>query len=170
MNCINCTTETTNPKFCSRSCSASYTNKVAPKRQITEKFCKRCGGSLGVIPSGEKERRICDGCKIPRTYPDINEQTKGDLKGQGNANRGGRYPYIRTLSRRAYINSGKGMECAVCGYSLHVDVCHVKDVKSFPDSATVAEINDIDNLIALCKNHHWEFDNGYLDETCCSIH
>ena len=26
-----------------------------------------------------------------------------------------------------------------------------------------AKINNIDNLIALCPNHHWEYDNNGLD-------
>ena len=26
----------------------------------------------------------------------------------------------------------------------------------------LTEINNIDNLVALCKTHHWELDNGYL--------
>jgi len=59
MNCLNCNKETTNPKFCSKSCSASYNNKrrrhtIETKRKISkslngngiakeEKFCSICG-------------------------------------------------------------------------------------------------------------------------------
>jgi len=35
-------------------------------------------------------------------------------------------------------------------------------VSDFPDAALIAEINDIANLVALCPNHHWEFDHGVL--------
>ena len=35
--------------------------------------------------------------------------------------------------------------------------------KDFDDNNTIAEINDISNLIGLCPNHHWEYDNGLLD-------
>jgi predicted restriction endonuclease len=45
---------------------------------------------------------------------------------------------------------------------LHVNVCHKRPVSDFPDDAKISEINDINNLIGFCKNHHWEFDNGYL--------
>ena len=34
--------------------------------------------------------------------------------------------------------------------------------KLFPDETKVLEINSIENLIALCPTHHWEFDNGLL--------
>lgn len=43
MNCLNCGKETTNPKFCSSSCSAKVTNKT-PKKKRTRKvrFCTVC--------------------------------------------------------------------------------------------------------------------------------
>lgn len=31
--------------------------------------------------------------------------------------------------------------------------------------ATISDVNDPSNLVALCKNHHWEFDNGHLSLT-----
>lgn len=59
MNCLNCNKETNNPKFCSKSCSASFSNKrrkhsIETKRKISsslggkgialeEKFCSICG-------------------------------------------------------------------------------------------------------------------------------
>jgi hypothetical protein len=43
-------------------------------------------------------------------------------------------------------------------------VCHRRDVADFPDTATVREINALSNLVGLCPTHHWEFDNGCLDE------
>lgn len=52
--------------------------------------------------------------------------------------------------------------CAACGYDLHVDICHIRDVANFPPEATVAEVNASTNLVALDKRCHWEFDHGYL--------
>lgn len=37
-----------------------------------------------------------------------------------------------------------------------------KAVSDFDDSVTIREIDSIDNLIGLCPNHHWEYDNGIL--------
>lgn len=53
-------------------------------------------------------------------------------------------------------------KCAVCEYTNHVEVAHIKAVSSFPDTATIREVNDPSNLVGLCPNHHWEFDNGLL--------
>jgi predicted restriction endonuclease len=52
--------------------------------------------------------------------------------------------------------------CEVCGYNTHVEVCHIKSVSSFSDDTLITEINSIDNLVGLCPNHHWEFDNGKI--------
>lgn len=41
MNCINCNVQTSNPKFCSKSCAAKHNNKVFPKR-FKEGLCKIC--------------------------------------------------------------------------------------------------------------------------------
>lgn len=55
------------------------------------------------------------------------------------------------------------MECFICGYSYHVDIAHIKDIKDFDGSTLVSEINDLGNLVALCRNHHYEFDCGDLN-------
>jgi len=52
----------------------------------------------------------------------------------------------------------------VCGYDKHFDVCHKKEISSFDENALIAKINDLGNLIPLCKNHHWEFDRRMLEE------
>ena len=53
-------------------------------------------------------------------------------------------------------------ECLVCKYSNHVEVAHVKAVSKFSDDTLVSEMNDLQNLMYLCPNHHWEYDNGKL--------
>jgi len=35
-----------------------------------------------------------------------------------------------------------------------VEIAHIKAVSEFGDSATLKEINHIDNLVGLCPNHH----------------
>jgi hypothetical protein len=51
------------------------------------------------------------------------------------------------------------MACVRCGYAIHVDIAHRMAVSAFPDTATVVEINALDNLMPLCPNHHWEHDH-----------
>lgn len=42
MKCLNCGKETKNPKFCNKSCSATYNNKL----RTPERFCKNCNKKL----------------------------------------------------------------------------------------------------------------------------
>lgn len=54
MKCIKCQTTTSNPKFCSRSCSSKY-NNILPKRKLTKK-CKTCSSYI------TKGRTYCSTC------------------------------------------------------------------------------------------------------------
>lgn len=55
-------------------------------------------------------------------------------------------------------------ECRVCGYDLHVDLCHVRAIHSFPADTKLIEVNAEENLVYLCPTHHWEQENsrGYF--------
>ena len=65
-------------------------------------------------------------------------------------------------ARFVFDSNGKERKCAICGYDKHIEIAHIKSVASFDEYATIGEINSADNLIALCPNHHWEYDNGLL--------
>ena len=69
---------------------------------------------------------------------------------------------IRRLAYNIYYENNDTHECAICGYKHHIDVAHIKAVSDFDDNATLREINDINNLIGLCPNHHWEYDHGLI--------
>lgn len=143
MSCLECNCETDNPKFCSRSCSTTYNNRKSPKRQ-RQGSCKECGIVI------KSTRTYCGGC----TPHDVGSRTKKEVYSQAKYQKSA---VIRQHARRVYDGPN---ECLLCGYNFHVDICHVRDISDFPETALVAEINSADNLIALCKNHHWEFDNG----------
>ena len=70
---------------------------------------------------------------------------------------------ITKNARKVYQNSDKEIKCFVCGYDKHVEIAHIKAVSDFSGESLISEINNIDNLIALCPNHHWEYDHGLLD-------
>lgn len=69
---------------------------------------------------------------------------------------------IQKGARFVYFQSTKDKECRNCGYDKHIDVCHIKAVKDFSSEDYVYSINAVSNLIGLCKNCHWELDNGIL--------
>lgn len=70
---------------------------------------------------------------------------------------------IRKDATKTYFANNTEYKCAICGYDKHIEVAHIKAVSEFDDTATIREINSITNLIGLCPNHHWEYDNGFID-------
>ena len=140
--------------FCDQSCSAKYNNPKHAQRTLHNK-CKKCNSP---IISGLFY------CKKCSPYAGLSNKSYKDVKGSRKYQKNSQ---IREHARKVYYGSQEPKQCIVCGYGKHFDVCHVKDISLFPSSAKVSEINDITNLIPLCKNHHWEFDNNSLDH-CAS--
>lgn len=66
--------------------------------------------------------------------------------------------HIRALARYWTIKTHK--ICQVCGYNI--EVAHKRAINTFPETATVGEVNAPENLLTLCPNCHWEFDHGLL--------
>lgn len=130
--------ETRKKSFCNHSCSASFQNRLKPKRIKTLKTSKiKTAG----IPYVEK----------------IGYLTKGFLFSSRK-----NWQTARTEIRRhaEYIFNThiKTNEC-LCGYSKHLQICHIIPVSEFSDASTLNEINSKDNLVGLCPNCHWELDN-----------
>jgi 5-methylcytosine-specific restriction endonuclease McrA len=69
---------------------------------------------------------------------------------------------IRNLNRTWNKELTK-LPCPVCGYAIHVELCHKIPISKFPKTATLGEVNHPSNIIQLCRNHHWEFDHGILE-------
>jgi hypothetical protein len=149
--CKSCGRETPNPRYCSRSCSATYSNRAFPKRTRSVRFCKYCG--VEILPN----RRVCDLCNP--SLVDWSKRTLGEArelaKYQSNAQ-------IRSVARYVYRASGRPYVCVACGYDKHVEICHIEAINRFPEATTIAVISHLDNLVALCPNCHWEFDHGLL--------
>jgi hypothetical protein len=69
---------------------------------------------------------------------------------------------IRKSAQIVFVEHNPIPKCVICGYKIHVEVAHKKAVSEFDDNITIREINSIENLIGLCPNHHWEYDNGFI--------
>jgi hypothetical protein len=65
-------------------------------------------------------------------------------------------------ARRLYQRANMPMICLVCRYEKHVEIAHKTGIFKFPKNTRLGEVNRLSNLIALCPNHHWEFDNGFI--------
>ena len=175
-HCLNCDsifiTKDKRQKYCSRRCAAIVNNSKSIKRiAISYTNCKICGIHVDLKPKpdgGFYKRNYCDPClkalKITSLIGTFLEcdlfvnQTKGSLysrrKNWQSANSS-----IRSHARKVYFASNLPKQCNVCAYDKHIEICHKKQVKEFTENVTILEINSLDNLIALCPNHHWEFDN-----------
>ncbi|HLD91434.1 MAG TPA: HNH endonuclease signature motif containing protein [Patescibacteria group bacterium] len=70
--------------------------------------------------------------------------------------------YVNTYNRSWNKNLTK-LPCQKCNYDKHIDLCHIKPIRSFSLDTTLGEINSPENNLVLCLNHHWEFDHGILD-------
>lgn len=134
-------------------CGDPVTRKKSHFNKEGTVFCsKKCSAALRTV-----EKAIGFGAR-----------TKGDLFAS-RANYQSARSSIQRMARTAFLNGNTHPSCIapvgtrLCGYSKHVEVCHIKDVAEFPDDATLAEINSPANLYGLCPTHHWEFDNNMLD-------
>ena len=160
MNCLHCKKETNNPKFCSRSCSASWTNSQSPKRKRKTYICNDCSSTID-RRSYKDSTRICKTCLRER---DIKSKTLGEYKERASVK--GKHPSwvfsgVRGLNR-SWNKDLISKPCANCGYDKHVELCHIKPLSEFSDDTPLSEANHRNNNVQLCRNCHWEFDNGIL--------
>lgn len=138
--------------FCSRSCAAKYNNKLYPKREL-ENNCALC---CKPIRSANKYCNICYRQKYFLSDKTLEEASAGRKDNN-------RYTGVRKNAKVVYTQRyGKNLCCKICGYDKHVEICHIKSISSFTPQTLISVINDVENLICLCPNHHWEFDNGLL--------
>lgn len=146
--------------FCSRSCSATFNNKLKPKRNPISRTCS-CGKKF--IPKFKSSRRLCNQCQINKLTSfkikllTISEyHKKASIKDKHPS---WKNSHIRIFNRQWNYELTK-KPCFKCGYDKHVELCHIKPVSSFPETATLGEINALSNNIQLCRNCHWEYDHG----------
>ncbi len=156
--CRQCNQPTANPSFCCKSCAAIYNNKKYPKRQPIKRFCKHCDIELPTHKDGKRCRTtVCSDCN--RNYTDWSVVTLADVRARAGYQVNTR---VRGIARTIYENSDRPKQCTVCNYDKHYEVAHIKSIASFSPDTSVAEVNHLDNLVALCRNCHWELDNNLL--------
>lgn len=165
--CINCNKqfEKTNAQikkhnnnFCSQNCAAEINNKLFPKKKKKQFFvCFKCKNN-----TSKKYRRLCANCKASSASKPLDQnQTLAQIR---NARKYQKSSQVRNSVRKKYEALNLPNKCyrKGCDYVAHIDVCHIKAIKDFDPSTPLHIVNNFENLITLCKNHHWEFDNGKL--------
>lgn len=155
MNCSNCQNETTNTKFCSRSCAATYNNKLFPKRKKKKPaLCKICH-----LPIKGNRSQTHQECLNEQFYQKSLTKKLCEYTNKRNYQI---HSQIRYMARKLYLKQITQPKCENCQYDKHIEICHIKPINSFKKTARLGEINHLNNLIALCPNCHWEFDAGLL--------
>lgn len=154
--------------FCGRECffnakrelySVLQTDPpVIEKKERKIKYQNKCKICDCLI---RKDRKFCVSC-LEGSKQRRRSITKGEIRDQlGTSDY---HRVVRNDSRTQFSNSHTEEKCVICNYSRHIEICHIKAVRDFDDLTPMEVINHIDNLVALCPTHHWEFDNGYLSQ------
>lgn len=161
-NCSNCSNVTDNPKFCSRSCAAISNNKNFPKRR-RGRLCRGCGKNK--ILRGWKN---CDECIAAsnlrrRDWATATVAEVNDRKRMKDKHPAWALGQMRAITRE--WNRDRPRICQRCGYSKHVEHAHIKPLSAFGDSDMLIDVIRAENVLILCRNCHWEFDNGLLEIT-----
>ena len=174
-------------KFCSPSCASKYNNSNRSVSSTIDsisdediinafyssdninQFSKKIGYKYRIrynnIPVQRRLSKLGLNLEeLRKNKVNTKSDTKGDLFKRRNQWQSARSA-IQKEARLIYKNSNKPKKCICCGYDKHYEVAHIRAVSDFGNNTFISEINDINNLIALCPNHHWEYDNTDFDIT-----
>ena len=138
-------------KYCSLSCYWIIANKnriVIPKCSNCEKDTSRWNNGIA--------RKFCNECF--NNLFRVANKTIVDLI-LGSKDPQNKYRKIRFNAKWILDRSGIVKICSKCNYTKHVEVCHTKAISDFPLDTKITVVNSLTNLMYLCPNCHWEFDN-----------
>ncbi len=100
--------------------------------------------------------------KRDKKYTDMTYKELIDHKGQTKARN-----YVAADAKARWTRAyGEKKACESCGfdYGPAIQISHLIAVAKFPLRATLAVINGLWNLAALCANCHRKYDDGVLNE------
>ena len=141
--------------FCGNSCAAKYNNTIYKVKNTNKQHCLNCGLELIKKYRGETHcSMLCKSERMMKTTTIEQSSKRTDAA---------KYVNIRSAAR-SYSKYFLKPQCYKCGYDKHYEVCHIKDISSFSKESTIFEVNQIGNLVHLCPNCHWEFDNICSDK------
>lgn len=140
-------------RFCSKTCSAKFHN-VFKRPELRREpaplpLCKRCKASTVARRPNGTPNVWCSSCAEEERLR-VGKTPRSQMT----------HPKIRSHARYVLSRNRLPDKCDWCGYSKHVECCHLKPVAEFSASALMSEVNDPSNLRWLCPNCHWELDHG----------
>jgi hypothetical protein len=155
--------------FCSE-CLDERNSSISTRADKQKHTCSKCSTEYYLIKN-HKSKKLCQQCKSSRTIKQVHASSSQiklmtledyiSRESIKNKHPSWKFSHVRVFNR-SWNNTLTKMPCQVCGYDKHVELAHIKAVSDFPETATLGEINDPDNMLVLCRNHHWELDHGIL--------
>lgn len=122
-------------RFCNRSCSASYNNKILRGHTLKKEK-----------PKKKKKYGVNENVEISSLY------------GKGSS----KYALVRGKARSKMNFYKVEKKCVVCGYDKRVELHHKTPCREYPDDTLLSVVNDLDNIVYLCPNHHFEADHNLI--------
>ena len=147
--CKNCHRPTSNPKFCSRSCSTEHKNRNSKKT----KKCKNCNRETSYL-----KRSFCSECLDEWKGELLNKTLEDCIR----PNRSDPYELIKRHAKRYYEGNHIRSSCCRCGYDKHVEVLYVVHPKNMDKQTPIYRANCLENLFALCLNCKWEYEHNLI--------
>jgi len=153
--------------FCSHSCSATYNNK---KRKNAASDCPNENHKHGYNKCpicGKLKFRtseLCSDCRNKNKRLNIKNRTLGSYV-DGKKYLATKCGDIRRDARRTIEESKKEKVCAYCHnheFDDILEVHHIKGILDFERTTKIKEINDENNLVWLCPNHHKMLELGLI--------
>lgn len=140
---------------CTKSTVSYHIGKRTNKPKGNGKclICK-CGGKKS------HNSVMCQSCRSEDKLRVQEERTLFDIALKGNARV--KWSSLRELAKRKLTRLRAKKCCAICGFDIVVDCCHIKPINSFSKNSLVKEVNSVENLIYLCPNHHKMLDKGFI--------
>lgn len=142
--------------YCSRTCANSISKRWL-NHEPTKCFCSVCNEPRDC----RNLNNLCQSCLITNKQNQLKQLTIKDLKEKHKKHLYWYSSEIRNFAR-AWNKNLIGLPCKNCGYDKHTEICHILGISQAKETTTLEQINNPTNLIVLCPNCHWEFDNGLL--------
>ena len=120
--------------------------------------CPICGNDKYI------SSELCRNCRNKARRNNIKHRTLGSYI-DGHKYLSTKCSDIRRDARKTIEESDKEKVCAYChnhDFDQILEVHHLKGILEFDSSATIGEVNDIDNLVWLCPNHHQMLELGLI--------
>lgn len=141
--------------FCNKSCAASTNNKIHIKRELT-RTCVQCNETVFTYRHTRCQKHheeFKQNQYINKTIGEYRNKLSVKGKHQSWIN-----SHIR-LFAKSWNKDLTKLPCAKCNYTKHVELAHIKGISTYNDETLLSVVNNKSNIIQLCPNCHWEFDN-----------